>query len=116
MKTLPTQLFVILHYLNWESGKKTVRERLENTYDWLGCKLSRTTEPDQLKKLKAKPGDPEAQEKWRLIIEEAIEEDDLFYNEFNVRMVEAGELIRDKDPEWYQAHLSNQLNSTLSTN
>lgn len=113
MKTLPTQLFVILHYLNWESGKNKVRERLENTYDWLGCKLSRTTESNQLEKLETHPGDPEVQEKWRLILEEAIEEDDLFYNELNVRLEEAVELIQDKDPEWYQAHLTNQLNGAM---
>lgn len=116
MKTLPTQLFVILHYLNWESGKKKVRERLEKTYDWLGCKLSRTTEPDQLKKLETKPSDPEVQEQWRMILEESIEEDDLFFKELNVRLKEAVELIQDKDPEWYSAHLTNKLNSRMPTN
>ncbi len=96
--------------------KKNVQERLEKTYDWLGCKLSRTTEPDQLEKLETQPGDPEVQEQWRRILEEAIEEDDLFYNELNVRLEEAVELIQDKDPEWYQAHLANRLNGAMPSN
>jgi hypothetical protein len=111
MKTLPTHLPLILHYLNLEFGNKKVIEKLEKTYDWLKYKLSPTTFSDQLKKLQVNPGDPEVQDQWRMIIEEAIAENDLLYEELDVRLQEAVAYIQNNDPEWYQAHTANQLSS-----
>ncbi|HSI76658.1 MAG TPA: hypothetical protein VK957_12205 [Lunatimonas sp.] len=116
MKTLPTQLPIILHYLNLESGNKKVIGSLEKTYDWLKYKLARTTFPDQLKELQDNPGDPEVQDQWRMILEEAVAEDDLLFEELDVRLREAVAFIQDNDPEWYQAHSANQLSSKMPTN
>ncbi len=116
MKTLPTQLPIILHYLNSEFGKNKVKESLEKTYDWLKYKLAPTTFSDQLKKLEDNPSDPEVQDQWRIIIEEAIAEDDLLHRELDIRLQEAVAFIRDNDPEWYQTHSEKQLSSKMPTN
>lgn len=113
MKTLLTHLPIILQYLNLESGNKKVIEKLEKTYDWLKYKLAPTTFSDQLKKLLDNPSDPEVQDQWRMIIEEAIAEDDLLYEELDVRLQEVVAFIRKNDPEWYQAHSANQLSSKM---
>ena len=115
MKTLPKQLPIILHYLNLEFGEKKVIERLEKTYDWLKYKLARTTHYDQLTMLQDNPSDPEVQDQWRAIIEEAIAEDDLLYGELDVRLQEAVTFIQDNDPEWYQSLSANQLSNKMST-
>lgn len=115
MKTLPTQLPIILHYLNSEFGKNKVKERLEKTYDWLKYKLAPTTFSDQLSKLEANPSNPEVQDQWRMILEEAVAEDDLLFRELDIRLREAVAFIRDNDPEWYQAHSENQLSGKMPT-
>ncbi|WP_439481471.1 hypothetical protein [Cyclobacterium plantarum] len=116
MKTQLTQLSLILDYLNQESGINKVKERLETTYEWLRCKLSRASEPDELKRLETNSNHPEVQAKWRLIIEEAIQEDDLFYNELKVRLQEAVQWIEEKDPGWTQKHLEKGKKMALQTN
>ncbi|MDN3688763.1 hypothetical protein [Cyclobacterium jeungdonense] len=108
MKTIPAQLPMILHYLNGESGKENVKESLEKTYEWLSYKLSRIADHEQVKKLKAKPYDPQVQEQWRQILEEAIAEEDLFYKELEVMLYEAVEFIQINDPKGYQTLLANQ--------
>ncbi|WP_162415993.1 hypothetical protein [Cyclobacterium roseum] len=115
MKTIPAQLPMILHYLNQESGKENVKESLEKTYDWLSYKLSRITDHEQVKKLHEKPYDPLVQEQWRKILEEAIAEDDLYYEELEVMLQEAVALIHIKDPEGYQALLAKQRSLQTET-
>lgn len=108
MKSIPAQLPIILHYLNQQSGKENVKESLEKTFEWLNYKLSRITSHEQVKQLRNKPSDPQVQEQWRRILEEAIEEDDLYYEELKVMLHEAVELIQINDPEGYQALVANQ--------
>ncbi|WP_162343588.1 hypothetical protein [Cyclobacterium salsum] len=115
MKTIPAQLPMILHYLNQESGKENVKESLEKTYDWLSYKLSRITDHEQVKKLQAKPFDPQVQEQWRQILEDAIAEDDLYYEELEVMLKEAVALIQIKDPEGYHALLTKQRSPQTET-
>lgn len=116
MKTLPTQLPIILHYLNSEFGKNKVKDSLEKTYDWLKYKLAPTTFSDQLKKLEGNPSNPEVQDQWRMILEEAVAEDDLLFRELEVRLREAVAFIRDNDTEWYQAHSENQESGEIPNN
>ncbi|MEX2568398.1 MAG: hypothetical protein WD431_20815 [Cyclobacteriaceae bacterium] len=108
MKALPAQLPIILSYLNDESGEEKVKERLGNIYGWLESKLARTTDHETLNQLKAKQSDPEVREQWRMILEEAIAEDDLFYEELEAWLNEGVELIQNNDREWYQTYLNNQ--------
>lgn len=115
MKTIPAQLPMILHYLNQESAKENVKESLEKTFDWLAYKLSRITDHEQVKKLQTKPYDPQVQEEWRKTLEEAIAEDDLFYEELEVMLQEAIDLIQIKDPEGYHALLAKQESSQKET-
>lgn len=106
---------MILQYLNEESGKENVKESLEKTYDWLGYKLSRIADHEQVQNLHAKPFDTQVQEEWREILEEAIAEEDLFYKELEVMLQEAVELIQINDPEGYKALLASQQNANLKT-
>ncbi|HSI76402.1 MAG TPA: hypothetical protein VK957_10915 [Lunatimonas sp.] len=50
-----------------------------------------------------------------MIIEEAVAEDDLLYEELDVRLQEAVAFTQVNDPEWYQAHSTKQ-NSVMPTN
>lgn len=70
---------------------------------------------DQLKKLEDNPSDPEVLDQWRLIIEEAIAEDDLLRRELDIRLQEAVAFIRENDPKWYIAYSAKQ-NSEKPTN
>ncbi|SHN25368.1 hypothetical protein SAMN04488057_11416 [Cyclobacterium lianum] len=109
MKNIPAQLPIILHYLNLKSGNEHLKQSLEKTFEWLNYKLSRIADHEQIQQLRYNPSDPEVQEQWRQILEEAIEEDDLYAEELNVMLHEAVELIQLEDPDGYQALVANQL-------
>lgn len=108
MKTIPTNLSIFLHYLNWESGNVHVKERLENTYGWLQSKLSRIADHELINELQANPSDPEVQQRWREILDEAADEDDLFSEELSVRLKETVEQIQSHDPKGYQTLVAKQ--------
>jgi len=107
MKRILSQLPILLVYLNDASGNEKIKKRLDNIYEWLECKLARIIDYEKLRDLKSKPNDPEVGEQWRLILQEAISEDDLYSNELHAVFDEGIDLIQRNDPEWYQHYCSN---------
>ncbi|SEJ48048.1 hypothetical protein SAMN05192553_104197 [Cyclobacterium xiamenense] len=108
MKSIPAQLLILLSYLNDASVNEKIKGRLDTIYEWLECKLTRIIDHEKLSDLKSKPDDPQVREQWRLILQEAISEDDLYSNELHAMFDEGIDLIQRNDPEWYQRYCSNK--------
>ncbi|WP_163379984.1 hypothetical protein [Cyclobacterium sp. SYSU L10401] len=113
MKTIAAHLPIVLLYLDNPSGNEKVKGKLESIYEWLECKLTRTTGHDRLDQLRSTPGDTQVKEQWKMILQEAFSEDDLFREELDANLDEGIGLIQRNDPEWYHSHLKNQQKSSL---